>query len=358
MTNVTTLPAAPRTVAVDFNDPVAVYLDSQIFGQLQRVANLMSSASLVPVHLRGPQKLGDCFLVAAQAFRWGMDPFAVAQATYVVSGKLGYEGKLIAAIVNASGKLAGSLSYDYSGHGDDRKVVVSGKLRGEDKAREIDGTVAGWKTNNEQWKKNPDQMLAYRGAREWARRYMPEAVLGIQADEEVTAPSHVTMHDVTHSASPAATIAGALASLDEPTADAAAAETAAPTKEAGAPKGTIDSGSAGADAAHAQSTEADERAADRAMAAAQAGEDPQRALDGDVVDLTPVAMPLKADKSPDVAAYTAAVNAALAKITSMVELGEFDLANKPVATKAGGAVVRNYGIAVMQAKARIESCAT
>jgi len=201
MTNVTNLPTAtaPRAVSVDFNDPVAVYLDSDIFGQLQRVAKLMSSASLAPAHLRGEGKLGDCFLVAAQAFRWRMDPFAVAQHTYVLSGKLGYEGKLIAAIVNASGKLQGSLDYRYSGAGDQRSVTVSGKLVGDAEPREVIGTVAGWKTSNEQWKKNTDQMLAYRGAREWARRYMPEAILGIHADDDLagSAPTSVTMRDIT-----------------------------------------------------------------------------------------------------------------------------------------------------------------
>ena len=219
MTNVTNLPtaAAPRAVSVDFNDPVAVYLDSDIFGQLQRVAKLMSSASLAPAHLRGEGKLGDCFLVAAQAFRWRMDPFAVAQHTYVLSGKLGYEGKLIAAIVNASGKLAGSLDYRYSGAGDQRSVTVSGKLVGDAEPREVIGTVAGWKTGNEQWKKNTDQMLAYRGAREWARRYMPEAILGIHADDELAsnAPTSVTMRDITPppASSPLAAVTQAMDAL-------------------------------------------------------------------------------------------------------------------------------------------------
>lgn len=219
MTNVTNLPTAtaPRAVSVDFNDPVAVYLDSDIFGQLQRVAKLMSSASLAPAHLRGEGKLGDCFLVAAQAFRWRMDPFAVAQHTYVLSGKLGYEGKLIAAIVNASGKLQGSLDYRYSGAGDQRSVTVSGKLVGDAEPREVIGTVAGWKTSNEQWKKNTDQMLAYRGAREWARRYMPEAILGIHADDDLAgnAPTSVTMRDITPPAaqSPLAAVTQAMDAL-------------------------------------------------------------------------------------------------------------------------------------------------
>jgi hypothetical protein len=215
MTNVTNLPTAtaPRAVAVDFSDPVAVYLDSDIFGQLQRVAKLMSSASLAPAHLRGEGKLGDCFLVAAQAFRWRMDPFAVAQHTYVLSGKLGYEGKLIAAVVNASGKLQGSLDYQYSGIGDQRQVTVLGKLIGDVAPRAVVGTVGGWKTSNEQWKKNTDQMLAYRGAREWARRYMPEAVLGIHADDDLAAPSSVTMRDITPPSTPLAAVSAAMDAL-------------------------------------------------------------------------------------------------------------------------------------------------
>jgi hypothetical protein len=215
MTNVTNLPTAtaPRAVAVDFSDPVAVYLDSDIFGQLQRVAKLMSSASLAPAHLRGEGKLGDCFLVAAQAFRWRMDPFAVAQHTYVLSGKLGYEGKLIAAVVNASGKLQGSLDYQYSGAGDQRQVTVLGKLIGDVAPRAVVGTVGGWKTSNEQWKKNTDQMLAYRGAREWARRYMPEAVLGIHADDDLAAPSSVTMRDITPPSTPLAAVSAAMDAL-------------------------------------------------------------------------------------------------------------------------------------------------
>jgi hypothetical protein len=194
----TTTPAAPAATdekalapqrgaieAFEADDPRALYMNTGLFEQLQRVALMMSAANVVPEHLRGKDKLSDCFLVVSQAFRWGFDPFAVAQCTYVLKGKLGYEGKLIAAVVNMSGKLAGPLSYAYSGAGKDRRVVVSGHFKGEDAARTIEGTVGLWATQNEQWTKAADQMLAYRGAREWARRHMPEAVLGVQAEEEV-----------------------------------------------------------------------------------------------------------------------------------------------------------------------------
>lgn len=184
----TSLPAVvPPRIPVDFDadDPIALYMNTGVFEQLQRVAKLMCSSGLVPAHLRGQDKQADCFLVAAQAFRWRVDPFAVAQCTFVTSGKLGYEGKLIAAIVNARINPGHALDYAYSGAGTDRKVVVTGRRRGETKDRAIDGTVGGWATANEKWKTMTDQMLAYRGAREWARRHMPEAMIGIQAEEEV-----------------------------------------------------------------------------------------------------------------------------------------------------------------------------
>jgi hypothetical protein len=181
-----TAPAPPRApVTFDPSNPVQLYMDSGVFGQLQRVANLMCNSGLVPAHLRGSDKLSDCFLVAAQAFRWGMDPFSVAQHTFVTKGKLGYEGKLIAALVNASAKLEHNLKPVYSGQGGKRQVVIVGRLKGETEDRTIDGNVDGWKTDNEKWGSMPDQMLFYRGAREWARRHMPEVMLGIQADEEV-----------------------------------------------------------------------------------------------------------------------------------------------------------------------------
>jgi hypothetical protein len=177
-------PAVRPSAEYDAEDVVALYLNGAVFDQLQRVAMMMSKAGLVPAHLRGPDHIADCFLIVAQAFRWRIDPFAVAQHTFVVSGKLGYEGKLVAALINTHRKVARALDYEYSGAGKERKVRVAARLHGEEKDREIDGTVEHWATDNPKWKSMPDQMLAYRGAREWARRHLPEALLGIDNVEE------------------------------------------------------------------------------------------------------------------------------------------------------------------------------
>ncbi len=147
------------------------------------LANVMSAANLIPEHLRG--KPGDCLLIVMQAQRWGMDAVSVAQATSVVRGKLCYEGKLVAAALYAMGAIDGRLRYEFSGSGDARRVKVIGTPRGTKVEQEVEGTVADWRTDNGNWKKQPDDMLVYRGTRQWARRYAPEALLGVYTPDEI-----------------------------------------------------------------------------------------------------------------------------------------------------------------------------
>lgn len=147
------------------------------------LAGIMATASLVPTHLQG--KAGDCLLVVMQAQRWGMDALSVAQCTSVVKGKLCYEGKLVAAVLYAMGAVEGRLKYDYTGQGDNRKITVTGRISGENDDVSIEGTVARWQTDNSNWKKQPDDMLAYRGTRQWARRYAPESLLGVNTPDEI-----------------------------------------------------------------------------------------------------------------------------------------------------------------------------
>ena len=163
-------------------------LDTAQFDAMARAAKMMAMASVIPEALRkggGDTAIGNCFLVVNQAIRWGMDPFALAQCAFAISGKLGYEGKVAAAVINSDPRIEKRLDYKYSGEGDLRKVVVSATLAGEKVARTIEGTVGQWKTGNDMWKQDPDQMLAYRGARQWSRRHMPDVLLGVYTDDEL-----------------------------------------------------------------------------------------------------------------------------------------------------------------------------
>lgn len=161
------------------------------------LAEFMAGGKLVPNHLQ--KSPADCLMVIEQAMRWGMSPFAVAQATSVIQGKLMFEGKLVAAAVHSSGILAGRLSYEFKGAGDSRAITVSGTLKGEGAPRSIEVAFKDAKTANQMWQKQPDQQLVYHGTRVWARRHAPEVMLGVYSPEEFEAPP---MRDVTPSAPP------------------------------------------------------------------------------------------------------------------------------------------------------------
>ena len=165
----------------------------QTISEAMQLARLMSEAKVVPQHLRGAP--ADCFLVINQARLWRMDPFAVAQGTSFIHGRMMYEGKLVAGVVHSLGNLTGRLNYEYDGSGDDRSITVSGTLRGEDKPRTVTVKLKDVKTTNGMWAKQPDQQLAYSGARVWARRHVPEVLLGVYTPEEF--PEPVPMRDIT-----------------------------------------------------------------------------------------------------------------------------------------------------------------
>jgi hypothetical protein len=148
-----------------------------------RLAEFMARARTVPKHLQDSP--GDCLMVIEQAMRWGMSPFAVAQATSVISGKMMHEGKLVAAAVETSGAIVGHIDYSFTGEGDARAVTVSATRRGETNPRTVSVTFREARTNNEMWKRQPDQQLVYHGARVWARRWTPAVILGVYSREEM-----------------------------------------------------------------------------------------------------------------------------------------------------------------------------
>jgi len=160
--------------------------------QAIHLSEVMAKANLVPEHLRG--KPGDCLLIVMQAQRWGMDAVSVAQCTSVVHGKLCYEGKLVAAALYAMGAIDGRLEYDIQGSGQGASITVTATPRGGQGPQSVRGTVKDWRTYAKNkdgkpvenaWDKIPEDMLVYRGTRQWARRYAPEALLGVYTPDEV-----------------------------------------------------------------------------------------------------------------------------------------------------------------------------
>jgi hypothetical protein len=210
---VTTIPDdAVRVVPAQAN-----VFNPETFTMLDRVATAMSRSSMLPEHLTHAKEgsgqsakmvrldsgsiYGNCFMVATMASNWGMNPFAVAQATSLVHGRLCFEGKLVAAVLDAM--LRVRLHYQFGkwdptkavtditveGTGDDLAIRVS-ELGPDGKTpthRYIDGCVKMWRTSGTNTPWTPDnfrRQLRYRGAREFARAYEPAAMLGVYTPDE------------------------------------------------------------------------------------------------------------------------------------------------------------------------------
>lgn len=175
--------------------------------QLVRFAELMSqSKATVPDHLEG--KPADCLAVTMQAAQWGMNPFAVAQKTHVVNGKLGYEAQLVNAVVSSSSLLATRLNYRWSGdwsnvNGKTDKspnltVTVSAVLKGEAEPRELTISMAqAGVRNSPLWEQDPRQQLAYLCTKRWARLHAPDVLLGVYTPDELQETAPRVERDIT-----------------------------------------------------------------------------------------------------------------------------------------------------------------
>ena len=183
-----------------FTDPTSYLMDVKAFDQIQRIAKMYERSSLIPQHLRcfdhadrydEAGTIANVSLVIMQAFRWKIDPAVCMAHSYELRGRLGYEGKLVAAIVNTRGGIEGRLKYDHKGSGKDRTVIVSGKFKGETEIRTVELTYKDAVTRDKQgkekeaWTRDPDQKLCYGGATKWARRHCPEVIAGVYIEDDL-----------------------------------------------------------------------------------------------------------------------------------------------------------------------------
>lgn len=95
------------------NMAMAIWFNQGLFDRARLIAKYLAGATgFVPEHLLG--KTEACFAVVSRALVWKLDPFAVAQSTYSPgAGKVGYEGKLCQAILEASGKISGGVRFTH-----------------------------------------------------------------------------------------------------------------------------------------------------------------------------------------------------------------------------------------------------
>jgi hypothetical protein len=213
MSDSNTLTVAPgRRQLIPVSNAVALF-DTAQYDHMNRIAIGMSAASLIPEHLRqdGPEAAkANCLMVVNQAMRWDVDPFALAGESYVVKGKLAFQGKVMKAVI--AHKLGIDLRFLYnSGIGDQFAVVCFACDEGVDAekakpllkvlaekndrsamadldemgVRAVRLSVEQGKTDNKIWQKDPEQKLVYSASIRWARRYVPQILLGVLTDDDI-----------------------------------------------------------------------------------------------------------------------------------------------------------------------------
>jgi hypothetical protein len=198
----------------------SLMLNSDAMDKLIRIADMMASARVtVPTHLQ--KNPGDCLAVAMQATIWGMNPFSVAQKTYQIGGRLGYEAQLVSAVINNSGAVKDRLNYEWFGPwekiiGKFKKVESKTKkddnghfktyivpawevkdeeglgvrvwatVKGENEPRVLELLMTQARTRNSTlWTEDPKQQIAYLASNRWSRLYTPDVTLGVYIPDEL-----------------------------------------------------------------------------------------------------------------------------------------------------------------------------
>ncbi len=221
-------------------DNVSILTNGELFNRLRTLSEVMAnSGNFVPAHFRG--KPDSCMAVVMQAARWGMDPFAVAQKTFIVgdSGVLGYEAQLVNAVVNSMAPTKDRIHFEWFGAwehivgrfvektstkgnkyiapgwslADEKGVGVRAfaTLKGESEPRELILMLSQAQVRNSTlWASDPRQQLAYLAVKRWARLYCPDVILGVytpdeleEREEKIINPASqekITMRDINNSA--------------------------------------------------------------------------------------------------------------------------------------------------------------
>lgn len=163
------------------------------------VAKLMSIAGpAIPSFMRGNPGL--CYAAVVRAVRWGMDPFFVAEMSYLVNNKgeekVAFMAQLIVAVINARAPLQKKLWPVYSGEGDQMICTIYGLPKGQTEELDYEtpklGDLIKARGKNDYGKvkgsplyeNDAKQQLWYYGARGFCRRHFPEVLAGVYDGDE------------------------------------------------------------------------------------------------------------------------------------------------------------------------------
>lgn len=189
---------AEQEKELDLHKPDRTSTDLAVFSTIEgfetgiRMANALSSSSIVPQNFQGQNNLGSCLIALDLAARMGLNPLVLMRGLYVVHGTPSFSGQFVIALVNSSGLYKTKLKFEpvgevgkpsfgyrcYAYDWDGDKIygpVVDMQMAASE----------GWISKNPKWKSMPDLMLRYRAGAFFQRTNAPELTFGIPTREEV-----------------------------------------------------------------------------------------------------------------------------------------------------------------------------
>jgi hypothetical protein len=177
-------------------------IDPKDYGQVMEFAKTMATAKAgIPQWLRG--SAGDCLMICSRAMRWRMDPYFVAEKSYLMVNprtqetRVGWESQLVHAVVEALAPLKSRLRHEIKGEGDNRYCEVWGTFKGEDsphrfksetlakRIKDIGKSDRGNFRGSPLWLTKPEVQLFYDASRDWARINCPDVLAGVYTPDEL-----------------------------------------------------------------------------------------------------------------------------------------------------------------------------
>jgi hypothetical protein len=154
--------------------------------EVMEFAKCMAVAdTAVPKHLRGNP--GMCLAICIQALEWRFSPFAVANKSYVVNDRIGYESQLVHAVIEQRAPIIGRMRHKFEGEDGQRRCIVTATLRETGETLEYISPPFDkiQPKNSPLWKTKPDLQLYYNTSRDFCRAYFPDVLLGVYSQEEL-----------------------------------------------------------------------------------------------------------------------------------------------------------------------------
>lgn len=199
--------------AIGSNLALRIIFDDGLYNRAKQIANLLANGTgTTPKHLLGQPAA--CFNVVVNALTWKLSPFAVAMETYETpGGKIGYQGALVQAILERSGRFVGGIKFKHYGDWEKLKgtfkivksdrgkdmpqatwtremvkgigVEVIGQVKGEVEPRSLKFDLdTAFPLNSTLWATRPHQQICYTAVRAFARVCAPSVLLGIPMVDE------------------------------------------------------------------------------------------------------------------------------------------------------------------------------